>query len=127
MTTRHAACSCGQLHLACQGEPVRLSVCHCLECQRRTGSVFGFQARFPRAQVEIAGESTRYTRPSDSGNRVTMHFCPHCGSTVYWEFGDFVAVAVGAFADPGFPAPKISVYGERKHSWVTLPDGLVIE
>ena len=43
------------------------------------------------------------------------------------RFGDFVAVAVGAFADPGFPAPRISVYEERKHGWVTLPDGLVIE
>lgn len=36
MTTRQASCSCGQLRLTCAGEPVRISVCHCLECQRRT-------------------------------------------------------------------------------------------
>ena len=127
MTTRHAACSCGQLHLACEGEPVRLSVCHCLECQRRTGAPFGFQARFPRAQVQFAGESARYSRTGDSGGSITFHFCPHCGSTVYWEpqgLDDLVAVAVGAFADPAFPAPRISVYGERGHSWVTLPPGV---
>ena len=39
MTTRRAACSCGQLHLAIEGEPSRISMCHCLECQRRTGAV----------------------------------------------------------------------------------------
>ena len=45
MTTRDASCSCGQLHLTCEGEPVRISVCHCLACQQRTGSAFGVQAR----------------------------------------------------------------------------------
>lgn len=47
MTTRTASCSCGQLQIEVQGEPVRVSVCHCLACQRRTGSLFGEQARFP--------------------------------------------------------------------------------
>ena len=37
MTTRHAACSCGQLHLTIEGEPSRISMCSCLACQRRTG------------------------------------------------------------------------------------------
>ena len=45
MTTRHAACSCGQLHLTIEGESARISMCHCLACQRRTGAVFGNQAR----------------------------------------------------------------------------------
>ncbi len=47
MVTREAHCSCGQLRLTCEGEPVRISICHCLECQRRTGSVFGTQRAFP--------------------------------------------------------------------------------
>ena len=61
MTTRRASCSCGQLHLTCEGEPVRISMCHCLACQQRTGSVFGVQARFRRDQVTaIAGRSAEY-------------------------------------------------------------------
>ena len=60
MTTREAQCSCGQLRLTCEGEPVRISICHCLDCQRRTGSVFGTQARFPRGQVtRIEGRAQR--------------------------------------------------------------------
>jgi hypothetical protein len=122
MATREARCSCGQLRLACEGEPVRISICHCLECQRRTGSVFGAQARFSRAQViRIEGRATAFTRVADSGNEITFHFCPACGTTVYWEFArmpDILAVAMGAFADPGFPAPGISVYERRRHGWV---------
>jgi hypothetical protein len=39
--TRHAPCSCGRLRVEVDGEPARISVCHCLECQRRTGTAFG--------------------------------------------------------------------------------------
>jgi hypothetical protein len=122
MSDRLAACACGQLRVTCIGDPVRLSICHCLDCQRRTGSVFGTQARFPRASVNVsAGISKTFTRKADSGNRVTFHFCPECGSTVFWElsgFPDVIAVAVGAFADPTFPSPRISVYESRRHSWL---------
>ena len=124
MTTRRAACSCGQLHLTCEGEPVRVAMCHCLECQRRTGNVFGNAARFDRQQItSISGNSTQFKRSSDSGNSVTFQFCPVCGSTVYWELEGFpalIAVAVGSFADPAFPAPKHSVWERRRHHWVEL-------
>jgi hypothetical protein len=124
MTTREASCSCGQLRLTTTGEPVRISICHCLECQRRTGSVFSTQARFKREQVTIDGRAAEYQRKGDSGNPLTFRFCPACGSTVYWTLStqpELVAVAVGAFADPGFPAPRVSVYGRRRHGWVTVP------
>jgi len=122
--TRYAACACGQLTVACEGEPIRLSMCHCLDCQRRTGSVFSVQARFPREALTIAGRASEYARMGDSGGKGTMRFCPTCGSTVWWELDTipgFVSVAVGAFADPSFPSPKVSVYGERRHPWVAIP------
>lgn len=121
MPTRHAACCCGQLRVACEGEPIRISMCHCLECQRRTGSVFGTQARFARGQVRIEGDATAFTRLGDSGEPITFHFCPVCGSTVYWwqlqSAPDIIAVAVGAFADPEFPPPRYCVYETRRHAW----------
>jgi hypothetical protein len=124
MTTRHAACSCGQLHLSIEGEPSRISLCHCLECQRRTGAILGTQARFHRDQVTFAGQATAWKRKAESGNELTFHFCPTCGSTVYWEgtgFPESIAVSIGAFADPSFPAPTIEVWEESRHTWLTLP------
>ena len=106
--------------MTCSGEPVRISLCHCLECQKRTGSVFAAQARFARASVSVEGEAARWSRQGDSGGTATFRFCPTCGSTVYWDLDaapDFIIVATGAFADPGFPPPQVSVYEERQHPW----------
>lgn len=124
MLTRTAACSCGQLTAKVTGEPVRISICHCLACQRRTGSVFGEQARFPREDVTVSGNSTEFVRVGDEGPGAKFHFCPKCGATVYYELlgmPAFLAIPVGAFADPDFPAPRVSVYEGRKHRWVIPP------
>lgn len=124
MSMRIAACSCGQLTATVSGDPLRVSICHCLACQRRTGSVFGEQARFYRSDVILAGRSTEYVRIGDEGSRIRFHFCPDCGSTVYYEpegMEAYLAIPVGAFADPLFPPPTVSVYEERKHSWVIPP------
>ncbi len=128
MTQREAACSCGQLRAIVQGDPIRISVCHCLACQRRTGSAFGVQARFPRDRVRISGRAQEFVRAADDdGEPRTFSFCPECGATVYYVLGsapDVVAVPVGAFADPSFPPPRVSVYESRKHPWVTMPSGV---
>ena len=125
MTERHASCSCGQLRLVAHGEPLGVSMCHCHACQRRTGSPFGAQARFATENVEITGDSTPFVRVGDEGTSTRFHFCPQCGATVYYRFGDdsAVAIPVGAFADRDFPPPQVSVYEERRHPWVSVPDG----
>jgi hypothetical protein len=105
------------------GEPVRISVCHCTACQQRTGSAFGVQARFPRERTSVSGPSTTWARTGDSGGTATFHFCPTCGSTVYYEFNgapDAIGIPVGGFADSTFPGPTIEVYDGRRHPWVTI-------
>lgn len=127
MNERIASCSCGKLIARAKGEPVRISVCHCLACQLRTGSVFGVQARFRSEAVSISGESKEFVRTADEGGKITFHFCPHCGATVYYiieGIEDHIAIPVGAFADPAFPAPSISVYEDRMHSWVMMPQDM---
>jgi hypothetical protein len=74
MTTRHAACSCGQLHLTIEGEPSRISMCHCLECQRRTGAVISNQSRFRREQVTFAGKATAWMLSSRKRQRTDLSF-----------------------------------------------------
>lgn len=128
MMTRTATCRCGQLRAVCKGEPVRVSVCHCLECQKRSGSVFATQARWPDKQVSISGDYREWERIADSRHRATYRFCPTCGSTLAYIIEGWpgvTAIPVGAFADPAFPAPRFSVYEHRKHDWVEVPgDGV---
>ena len=127
MAGREAACHCGQLRLEVAGEPFAVSICNCLACQRRTGSAFGMQAAFRPHQVKVAGRYNDYSRISDEADRKehVFHFCPECGSQVFYtEPGEteFVVVSVGSFADPAFPPPTESGYDSRRHPWIGLPE-----
>ncbi len=125
MTTRTASCSCGQLRIEVEGPPRAVGICNCLACQRRTGSVFAALASFA-APYTVTGTATEYVRTGDQGATFIFRFCPVCGTTVFHsEVGQerSVSVAVGAFADPSFPAPTVSVYDRRRHPWFQLPPG----
>ena len=128
MTERVASCRCGQLSAAVTGEPVRVSLCHCLNCKKRSGSAFAAQARWHEDNVRIEGESKTFEKVADSGNRATFHFCPECGSDVYYridgkfddKFNDLIAIPLGAFDDPFFLTPDFSVWESRKHDWLEI-------
>lgn len=128
MTVRTASCRCGQLTAKASGDPVRVSLCHCLHCKKRSGSAFAVQARWPADQVTFEGQSKTWINVADSGNRLTFHFCPECGSDVHYsidgkfdaKFNNLVAIPLGAFEDPYFAAPAFSVWEKRKHDWVEI-------
>ena len=127
MAAREAACHCGQLRLEVEGDPFVVSVCHCLACQRRTGSAFGMQAAFRPEQVNVIGRYSDYARISDEADRKehVFHFCPDCGSQVFYtepDEPDLVVVSVGSFADPSFPPPTESGYETRRHAWLPVLD-----
>ncbi len=90
-----------------------------------TGAPFSANAFYAIDCVEVSGPSTEFVRTAESGRMVHMHFCPTCGSTVFWkaEAAPFwIGVAVGAFADPAFAPPSLSVFEQSKHGWVTLDE-----
>jgi hypothetical protein len=121
---RIARCHCGALKLVCRGAPTKISMCHCLDCQRRTGSAFSIAVFFAQPQVAVMGTTRVYERPSASGFPVAFHFCETCGSNVYWlpaRLPHLIGVAAGAFEDPLFPQPVQSVWGKDRHPWLSLP------
>lgn len=141
-TTRvhKASCRCGNLTLTYEGPvPKRRTLCHCNSCQMRTGTAFSIQGRFPREKVKIEGESTQWRFPNEEGQEVTyrscdsggatFHFCPTCGTTVYWEIDaapDIIGIALGTLTDPSFPAPIISAFEAYGHPWAMQPANLEI-
>jgi hypothetical protein len=131
LRTHKASCRCGGLTATYTGPiPERRTLCHCNSCQMRTGTAFSIQGRFPRDKVKIEGESTKWTFPNDKGPEVTyrscdsggatFHFCPTCGTTVYWDIAaapDVIGIAIGTLTDPTFPAPVISGFETYGHPW----------
>jgi len=123
MTIREARCACGALTARAEGDPVRLSVCHCTDCKRRTGSAFSWNVTYEGDRVTIGGAFDSYTRGSDDGFWVRHHFCGGCGVTIFYEIErrpNMVSIPAGAFADPAFPPPTVEVYEESRCPW--LPD-----
>jgi hypothetical protein len=124
---RRAQCQCGALTVETDAEPSAVVVCSCGACQRKSGSVFGAGAYFAKDELRSRGESREYVRVADSGSPFHEFFCPACGSTVHWYSDrdpERIGVAVGAFADPHFPAPSRSVFDEMKHDWVVFGDDI---
>jgi hypothetical protein len=117
----NAQCLCGALSLKLRETSKLIVACHCLACQRRTGSPFGLGVFHAIDTVEITGTATEFIHVGDSGRKVRCYFCPTCGSTVYWKpdvLPSLIGVAVGALGDPGFPAPAFSIFERSKHHWV---------
>ena len=124
---RLAQCHCGSLRATTFGEPLLVAICHCKACQRRTGALAASVAGFAQAQVTIEGETKVFDRDGKSGRKVRFYFCPNCGTSLYWEADarpGLYLLAVGAFADPNFPPPSVSIFEESKHAWTQLPDGM---
>jgi hypothetical protein len=120
---RTARCSCGSLEAVCEGAPARVSVCHCLDCKRRTGSAFSYNATFRAAAVKVSGACKAFSRVSDTGRWARFNFCPACGSTVFYEIEvrpGMISIPAGAFADPNFPEPTTEVFEARRNPWCAL-------
>jgi hypothetical protein len=125
---RKSACACGQVSAVVEGDPLKVTMCHCDYCQQRSGSVFQVSAWYPRDRVlELSGETKSFSgSPNSLG--IEYEFCPNCGSTVHWTFdaldqafpgmGQIQAFAVGCFADKDFPAPELEFQTQYKHCWL---------
>ena len=102
---------------------MRVSVCHCLDCKKRSGSAFAAQVRFPAKSVTVTGELVEWK----AENGGLFRHCPRCGSTIAFAAAipDTVAIPLGAFDDPFAFTPTVSVFESRKHDWLEISgDGI---
>lgn len=124
--TRVARCACGGISATVTADASFTVLCHCTQCQRRTGSPFGVGIYFRREEVQLEGAPRTYTRTVEGTDRtLTNYFCPECGGTVYWTLDlrpQHIGIATGNFADPQFGRPMRSVWTQHKHEWIMLPE-----
>ncbi len=104
-------CVCGAVRFRTTAEPLRVTICHCKWCQRRTGTAFGTEVVFDSSQVEVTGrEIARYRHISDeSGRWLDIEFCSRCGSNLGFTLEaapGLRALPAGAFDDPDWIHPE---------------------
>lgn len=126
---RSGRCVCGEVRFVCSGEPERVTICHCLWCQRRTGTAFGTEVVFQEHNVSFSGlPMAKYRHTSDeSGRWLETYFCPRCGSNLGFTLESvpgFRTVPAGTFDDPGFLSTKRTkfrhVFVRTRREWSDL-------
>jgi len=102
-------CLCGAVRIVATGRPYRVGLCHCMDCRKHHGALFGATAIFPADAVTIAGETGAYAGRS---------FCPRCGSPVFARSGDEIEVHLGALDAPDQLAPSYESWTIRREAWL---------
>ena len=107
---RYGGCSCGAIRFELKGEPLKVGVCHCMECRKATGAIYVTYADWPRSAFKVSGEAREYRGRS---------FCPTCGSRVFHLSEGQVEIMVGALDDaPSDLTPTREGWIKRREIWL---------
>ena len=124
---REGGCSCGAVRYRLTSAPLFVHCCHCLNCQRQTGSAFVINLLIEPDRVELlAGEPQQVDVPRDDGTKQGIYRCPQCQVAVFSAYGRpiFWFVRGGTLDDPDGVAPDVHIYTRSKLPWISLPDGV---
>jgi len=120
-------CACGEISFRLTSDPIFTHCCHCLDCQRQTGSAFAINAIIETDRIEIlTGKPEPVRVPTDSGAPHDIYRCPTCHTAVWSDYGMGFAlfVRVGTLDLPSAITPDVHIYTRSKQPWVTLPEGV---
>jgi hypothetical protein len=124
--TREGGCACGEVRYRLTSDPLFVHCCHCLNCQRQTGSAFVINVLIETDRVELlAGEPQQIDVPRDRGKQ-TIWRCPSCQIALYSQYTSprVRFVRAGTLDDPASVAPDVHIYTRSKLPWVELPESV---
>jgi hypothetical protein len=122
---REGGCACGQVRYRLTSDPLFVHCCHCLNCQRQTGSAFVVNLLIEADRVELLGvEPQAVEAPRDDGSSQRIFRCPTCEVAVYSEYGrpEVRFVRAGTLDEPRDVTPDVHIFTKSKVEWVRLPD-----
>ncbi len=123
---RTGGCACGAVRYRLRSEPLIVHCCHCLNCQRQTGSAFALNLVIEADRVELlAGEPVAVDAPRDDGGRQSIYRCPSCQVAVYsvYTHANAFFIRGGTLDEPRTLVPDAHIYVRSKVDWVTIPEG----
>jgi hypothetical protein len=118
-------CACGAVRYRLTSEPLFTNCCHCLNCQRQTGSAFVINVLIETDRVELlAGVPRAVDVPRDDGSTQRIFRCPTCQVAVFSQYTrpEVRYVRAGTLDQPSSVAPDAHIFTRSKLSWITLPD-----
>ena len=102
-------CLCRKVRFQAKGTPVRVGICHCLDCRKHHGAVFYAAAIYDSADVTVTGDTHHFNQ---------RHFCPTCGSSVFARSGAEIELHLGALDEPSTFEPQYQGWLARRENWL---------
>ena len=127
MSSREGGCSCGEVRYRLASDPLFVHCCHCLNCQRQTGSAFAINVLIEADRVELlAGEPKPVPVPRSGGKKQRIFRCPTCQIAVFSTYTRATVrfVRAGTLDDPASVEPDVHIYTRSKMPWVELPESV---
>jgi hypothetical protein len=121
MATITGSCLCGKIRYHAEAEPKFVSICHCRDCQKFTGSAFATVVALPKTALVVTGVVKGFTKRGDTGKPIERFFCPDCGASIMDEaeaLPGFVMIEAGTLDDTSWLKPTAEVYCASAQPWV---------
>ncbi len=123
--SHEGGCSCGEVRYRLASDPMFVHCCHCLNCQRQTGSAFVVNLLIEADRVErTADEPHVVPVPRDDGSEQLVSRCPSCQVALWSEYGrpEVLFVRAGTLDDPSWVEPGVHIFTRARVPWIELPD-----
>ena len=121
------SCQCGAVRYCIDGGVHRLNVCHCLDCQKQSGSAFGMSLIIDPGCFQLeSGRLKEFMTTAASGRQKTCAFCSECGVRIYNRTSRLMSVKAGTLDDTSVLAPDAHYWAKRRQRWLPLPDGVPV-
>jgi hypothetical protein len=123
--TREGGCACGEVRYRLAAEPLIVHCCHCLNCQRQTGSAFVVNLMIEADRVELlSGRPEEVPVPRDDGSEQVIRRCPTCQVAVFSIYSrpELLFVRAGTLDEPTGVTPDVHIFTRSKVDWVQLPE-----
>jgi hypothetical protein len=128
MSKMNGGCMCGKVKYASSAEPVMTGVCHCIDCQKQSGSALSIIVHIPEDQITFTGELKMYvTDGKESGKQIKRYFCPNCGSPLYSApevTAGMIFVKAGTLDDTSWLKPDMNFWSATAQPWVSIDEAL---
>ena len=126
MPNMNGGCLCGAVRYTANASPEFVSLCHCTDCQKHTGSAYAIGIRLPKTALQLLGTVKTFSSLGDSGNPILRYFCPTCGSSIYDEptaRPGKINLNAGTLDDPkSLAAPTLEIWCDSALPWAQLAD-----
>ena len=114
-------CLCGKISYQFnKSDAISAHHCHCLDCQKSTGSGKATILLVPDSSLEIDGNLKFFTVQGSGGSHISRGFCENCGSPLISfveENADIKFIKVGSINDSSWVNADSNFWSSTSNKW----------